>query len=116
MMVLRRMPPNTQTQHLTITLLGLKYMTDDKEFIKESLLCEWVYIINLDDCVLEAYSGWKSEPQKNRYYTQKHEFGYFNCGILERRPLSDLLELSQNEITEWLQILDKNGSICNEEG
>jgi len=38
------------------------YMIDNIDFIKDSLFCEFAYIINLDDNVLEFYSGFQHEP------------------------------------------------------
>ena len=37
-------------------------MTDDAEFAKDSLFCEWAYLINLDDLMLEVYEGFNTEP------------------------------------------------------
>jgi hypothetical protein len=48
---------------------GLQYMIDSKEFIKDSLFCEWGYIINLDTNMLEIYKGFRERPNSynNRY-------------------------------------------------
>lgn len=43
-------------------------MIDSAGFLADSLFCEWAYVINLDDCVLEVYRGFQSEPHsKGRY-------------------------------------------------
>lgn len=66
---------------------GLKYMIDDQEFIKDSLFCEFAYIINLDTNCLEFYLGFQREPcPSNRYGEDKHE-GYYPCKMVAYYPL-----------------------------
>lgn len=48
-------------------------MIDNADFIKDSLFCEWAYIINLDRGVLEIYRGFQYKPVKNRYSLSKDE-------------------------------------------
>ena len=36
------------------------FMTDEPNFVLDSLMCEYAYIINLDDGILEFYEGFKS--------------------------------------------------------
>jgi hypothetical protein len=72
---------------------GLRYMIDNKNFIKDSLFCEWGYIINLDDNILEVYEGFQTEPQDNRYKTDKsldYAKKYYNCALIKRIPLKDI--------------------------
>jgi len=46
---------------------SIQHLIDSQDFIKDSLFCEWGYIINLDDNVLEVWRGFQKEPQNNRY-------------------------------------------------
>ena len=39
------------------------FMYDAREFIKDSLFCEYAYIINLDENVLEYWEGFQHKPQ-----------------------------------------------------
>jgi len=48
-------------------------MIDGIDFIKDSLFCEWAYLINLDRGVLEVYRGFQHKPVKNRYAMDKDE-------------------------------------------
>jgi hypothetical protein len=49
-------------------------MIDNIEFMKDSLFCEWAYIINLSDNTLEVYRGFQQKkPKKNRYAMTKDE-------------------------------------------
>ena len=41
---------------------GLRYMIDNHDFIKDSLFCEYAYIINLDTKRLEFYVGFQKTP------------------------------------------------------
>jgi hypothetical protein len=43
----------------------IEHMIDSFEFLKDSLFCEYVYIINLDEMKLEFYEGYNKRPQKN---------------------------------------------------
>ena len=57
------------------------YMIDDSDFIKDSLFCEYAYIINLDTNVLEFYKGFQHVPQYgNRYGIEKTD-GYYPCKL-----------------------------------
>lgn len=40
---------------------------DASDFLKESLFCEWAYIVNLDTNKLEVYEGFQKERGKGRY-------------------------------------------------
>lgn len=61
---------------------GLRYMIDNCNFIKDSLWCEFAYIINLDTKKLEFWTGFQKEPDtKNRYGTNEH-MGYYPCKMV----------------------------------
>lgn len=40
------------------------FMNDDSDFIKDSLFCEYAYIINLDDNVIEIYVGFQKNQKR----------------------------------------------------
>ena len=67
---------------------GLKYMIDNASFIKDSLFCEYAYIINLDTDCLEFYLGFQKKPcESNRYGTECDEDGYYPCRMASYYPL-----------------------------
>jgi hypothetical protein len=77
----------------------LKYMIDDKNFIKDSLFCEYAYIINLDSKMLEFYVGFQDKNQNNRYKLSKQEINkqrsiddiiYYNCKLVLELPLDEV--------------------------
>jgi hypothetical protein len=85
-------------------------MIDNISFIKDSLFCEWAYIINLDSNILEIYGGFQEKkPKKNRYALSKEELAeirakpgywvsdskgkrthrkdqYYNCDLIAQIP------------------------------
>ena len=64
---------------------GLRYMTDDGDFIKDSLCCEYAYIINLDTKQLEFWKGFQHKPDPdNRYGTnprKEYSDNYYPCKL-----------------------------------
>ena len=66
------------------------YMIDDSDFIKDSLFCEYAYIINLDTNVLEFYKGFQDVPQDgNRYGIEKTD-GYYPCKLEAEIPIDQI--------------------------
>jgi hypothetical protein len=77
---------------LTAYTSGLKYMSKDNDFIKDSLFCEFGYIINLDNNKLEFWKGFQKEPQKNNRYGAKQENGFYPCKLAQTFPLNNIPE------------------------
>lgn len=87
---------------------GLRYMFDAGDFIKDSLFCEWAYIVNLDTDMLEVWKGFQHEPDKSNRYGQDNYYAndkyskqaYYPCALIAEYPLetviqSDMLELEK---------------------
>lgn len=78
------------------------YMIDSSEFIKDSLFCEYAYIVNLDTGMLEFWKGWQKVPQEgNRYGVEpRMEEGlrdvtkYYPCRLALEIPLTDTAALA----------------------
>lgn len=81
---------------------NLRYMIDNKDFIKDSLFCEYGYIINLDSNELEIYIGGNKKKINNRYNTKPYD-GYYQCKLLKRYPLKDIPENWIQECNELLE-------------
>ncbi len=58
---------------------GLDVMIDSAGFLKDSLFCEWAYIVNLDDNVLEIYKGFN----KNKYAAGRY------AKVVDEEPYDD---------------------------
>ena len=93
----------------------LRYMIDSKAFIKDSLFCEYAYIINLDTKKLEIYLGFQKEPQDNRYKMNEKELkectengekrcgtGYYNCKLWIEVPLSKVKNFDMKKLEDEL--------------
>lgn len=64
---------------------------NSNDFIKDSLFCEWAYIINLDTGNLEIWKGFQKKPHKsNRYGITHDSSGYYPCWIVKRIKLDDI--------------------------
>jgi hypothetical protein len=81
---------------------GLPFMIDSADFIKDSLFCEWAYLINLDTNTFEVYRGFQKEMQANRYYDEslKNET-YKNCKLIAEYKLESV---HSDELVEELLI------------
>ena len=73
------------------------YMINNKNFIKDSLFCEWGYIINLTTNKLEVYKGNQTTPtSKHRYYIDSPititSLGnkFYNCELIKEYPLTKI--------------------------
>lgn len=69
---------------------GLSYMIDSGDFILDSLFCEYGYIINLDENVLEFWVGFQEKPDNSNRYGTKETDGYYPCKLLARFSLNEL--------------------------
>lgn len=58
-------------------------MLDESWFIKDSLSCEWAYIINLDTEKLEIWEGWQEKPQENNRYGIEKDNGFYPCALVK---------------------------------
>jgi hypothetical protein len=72
---------------------GLTFMIEASSFLKDSLFCEWAYIINLDTSKLEIYRGFNKDPKaKGRYASlmrkdSREGFKYYGVSLIAEVPL-----------------------------
>jgi len=96
---------------------GLTHIIDSHDFLKDSLFCEWAYIINVDKGELEIYRG---------FNTKKHVKGggrycrfsvddnpqrgnkYYGVTILATLKLSEIREMTPEAIKQWCEALEKS--------
>jgi hypothetical protein len=69
-------------------------MVDGAGFLRDSLFCEWAYIVNLDDDdgVLEVYRGFNKNPQATGRYAEL------------QRELRDY-EIANGSTPEWYGVV-----------
>lgn len=91
------------------------YMINYCHFIKESLWCEYAYIINLDDGVLEYWEGFQKQPQEgNRYGTEPSD-DYYPCKLILTFPLDGITNPEQiikmmelgNNVDQFKEIMEQ---------
>ena len=71
-------------------------MIDSQEFMKDSLFCEYAYIINLDKDVLEIYKGFQKRRSDTRYQPDNPEGqGYWGCKLIKEISLVDINQLDE---------------------
>lgn len=69
---------------------NVDFMCDGHDFIKNSLFCEYGYIINLDTNKLEVFEGFQTKPQKTNRYGYVCDNGYYPCKIVKRINIKDI--------------------------
>ncbi len=71
---------------------GLKYMIDGKNFLVDSLFCEYAYIINVTTQELEFYKGFnkRSRSTKGRYAKKTQDNEYYGVTLEAKFPLSEI--------------------------
>lgn len=75
------------------------YMIEYLGFIKNSLFCEYAYIIDIDEEVLEFYEGFQKEPQVgNRYGVEANGSGYYPCKLIAEIPIDEIKEKTVEKI------------------
>lgn len=75
--------------------LVVGYGHDGSNFIYDSLFCEWGYIINLDEGLLEVYRGFQNTPHNKGRYADGRNVpgmcdGYYPSALINTFPLDDL--------------------------
>ena len=86
----------------------------DCKFIKDSLFCEYAYIINLDTHVLEFWRGFQTKPNHNNRYgfnisSQGVGYTYYPCNLIWEIKLLDINLQNINTIVDEME------DMCNED-
>lgn len=77
------------------------FMSDGAGFLTDSLFCEWAYIINLDEGVLEVYKGFnKVVSAPGRYAPLGGDGqGYFGVALIDSIPLASVRDMGPDAIS-----------------
>lgn len=96
------------SQGSLIDILKCGYMLDAEGFILDSLFCEYAYILNLDDGIVEFYKGFQNKKHnKGRYgqLTNPPKYAgqepYYGCALVGTFPMDKIPE-------NWMEKLFPN--------
>ena len=90
------------------------HMIDCKDFIHNSLFCEYAYIINLDENVLEFYTGFNKTPQpkeENRYSNKDDkpdDSGYVTCKLVLKITFEDIRKSKKKCLDKMIKAIGDN--------
>ena len=90
---------------------GFAFMLDDCGFIRDSLWCEYAYIINLDTHMLEFWKGFQQSPQMGNRYGRVMKNGYYPCRLVTKIRLRDIT--SPQDVVEILNKRTKEASLSD---
>jgi hypothetical protein len=68
----------------------LNHYIDSIEFIKDSVFCEYAYVINLDTNKLDCYRGFQKVPQKGNEFGETPHREYYPCALLGSFNLNEV--------------------------
>ena len=76
---------------------GMKYLANSKDFLYDSVFCEWGYIVNLDTGNLEIYRGFNKKKRNDagRYAdkTMDENEQYWGCTLFKEIALDKIRKL-----------------------
>lgn len=88
---------------------NIEHYTFSNDFIKDSLFCEYAYIINLDTMKLEFYDGYQKIPQKGNFFGSKpNEDGYYPCRLVAVFNLLNIID-NMYEIVDKMNYINELG-------
>lgn len=79
-------------------------MIDSREFLYDSLFCEWAYIINIDNSLLEVYKGGQKSAGEGRYSNRKSSNSlseYYGVTLVAELDIKEIKTLDMDYIQEF---------------
>ena len=79
-------------------------MIDSREFLYDSLFCEWAYIINIDNSLLEVYKGDQKSAGEGRYSNRKSSNSlseYYGVTLVAELDIKEIKTLDMDYIQEF---------------
>jgi len=87
--------------------MSLRYMIDSKEFVKDSLFCEYAYILNCDTMHLEVYKGFNKNPNAKGRYAGFKDGEYNGIVLIDERNFDDIRALTDEGVEKYIESLEK---------
>jgi hypothetical protein len=78
---------------------GLK-LNDERDFAAESLFCEYAYVLDMDQAVLEIYKGFHKGESVGRFSKLPTENEYSPVTLYKTIPFNDLNEDTMRDLEE----------------
>lgn len=99
----------------------LRYMTDSKSFLYDSLFCEFAYIVNLDTNMVEFYRGFNHnlnapgryacppelKAELNSVATNKPSGDYYGVALVCEAPIEAFMNATDNQIDIFINKIEK---------
>ncbi len=90
---------------------AIPYMLDSGNFMNDSLFCEWAYVINLDEQVIEFYRGFNQNPEaKGRYAANTNDYGskeYNGVALIGTVPFAVIDSWTKDDIADFTINLER---------
>jgi len=82
----------TMVNMRTRVAVRVEFLSDQSEFAKDSLFCEYAYVVDLDAMQFEVYEGFVKEPlpASNRFQGPANEGGYYPVKCAAKFPIGEL--------------------------
>lgn len=90
----------------------LGHIPDGSDFVNDSLFCEWGYLVNLDEQVLEVYRGFQTQSHdlgrfagSSRKVNEHDSSEYAPIALLRAIPFSEIAARPTDRLAEELEFL-----------
>jgi hypothetical protein len=90
------------------------YEESGSSWLCDSLFCEWAYILNFDEEVLEVYVGFQTEPHEKGRYAPLREGSvvipeHYPVALVGSYPFADF-QSEDFDLKGWLEAVQEQGS------
>lgn len=100
-----------KAQGSLLAALDIGLMIDGHDFVRDSLFCEWAYIVNFDTGTFEVYRGFQKKKHRKGRFGRLKPLSHDVDGISEYYPIALYAEYPLDSIPEgWADQLEKQAA------